>query len=178
MVESQTTLIYTGVGSRRTPSPMLASMTAIACELRERGYVCRSGHAHGADYAFESGAESRMELYLPWATYNDPPRYKPDRLYIGAMQTARSIAATLHPAWDRLTGGGQTLHARNVHQVLGWNCDKPSTFLICWTPNGQVTGGTATAIRLAGIKHIPIYNLWFAHDRARLEAEYDLPVAV
>lgn len=169
-------LFYTGVGSRTTPLPMLAGIEAIARELRERGFVCRSGHALGADYAFERGAQGRMELYLPWATYNGPPPYTPDRLYVGAMQAARSIAATLHPAWDKLTDGGQTLHARNVHQVLGWNCNKPSKFLICWTPDGRAIGGTATAMRLAGIKHIPVYNLWFAHDRALFAADYDIPM--
>lgn len=181
-------LTYTGVGSRKTPPPMLVLMEALAADLRERGYTCRSGHAEGADMAFEAGARGQMELYLPWASFNGPPLHKPDLLMKDPDPAARDIAMTVHPAWGRLGWGGQSLHARNVHQVLGPDlvdrCGDPLTptsvpatpseFLLCWTMGGRVTGGTATAIKLAQKYGVPVYNLWFAHERARFEVEYGL----
>lgn len=172
-------LIYTGVGPRNTPAPMLVLMEALGMDLRERGYTLRSGHADGADYAFECGAHGDAEIYLPWKTFNGPLAHVPTKyVSTGPSDVAKAIAATLHPAWHHLGHGGRLLHARNVHQVLGADCETKSAFLLCWTTGGRVTGGTATAIRLATIKHIPVYNLWFAHDRARFETELNLPVVV
>lgn len=187
-------LIYTGVGSRKTPSPMLTLMEALAGDLRDRGYTCRSGHADGADMAFEKGARGRIELYLPWGPvgrFNGPPLYKPDVLRLQPALQARMFASLVHPAWDKLNRGAQLLHSRNVHQLLGSELvdvngepltplgvpATPSEFLVCWTERGKVTGGTATAIRLAQMFKIPIYNLYFDHDRARFEVEQNLRCA-
>jgi hypothetical protein len=67
----------------------------------------------------------------------------------------------VHPAWDILSQGAQKLHARNVHQILGPDLSRPTPveFVLCWTPDAQVVGGTATAIRLAQDRNIPVYNL-------------------
>ena len=46
---------YSGIGARATPPEMLSLMTRAAFALLKRGYVLRSGHAIGADSAFERG---------------------------------------------------------------------------------------------------------------------------
>ena len=51
------------------------------------------------------------------------------------------------------------MHARNTHQVLGADLKIPSLFVVCWTKDGQLKGGTAQALRLADLHSIPIYNL-------------------
>ena len=73
--------------------------------------------------------------------------------------------------------GAQKLHGRNVYQVLGRNLDKPSRFLVCWTPDGVVsgeyctraTGGTGMAIRIACAENVPVLNLCRQETRKMLE---------
>ena len=155
---------YTGVGSRSTPVDVLQTMHLMAAWLAAppRGWTCRSGHADGADQAFESGAGQACESYLPWRGFNGSTS-----LFVPDLNRARGIAARLHPAWERCGGGARSMMARNVHQVLGWNLDDPSRFVLCWTPDGAEraaecgcgTGGTAMAIRVADENNIPIFNL-------------------
>ena len=141
---------YTGVGSRNTPSDILAVMTTVANKLSRCGYVLRSGGATGADTAFARGS-LQSEIYRP--EHATPESLK--------------LAASVHPAWNRCSEYAKKLHARNCFQVLGRNLDTPSDFLLCWTPDGCTgkhnrsisTGGTATAIVLAEQRKIRVYNL-------------------
>ena len=153
---------YTGVGSRKTPASVLALMTRLAQTLASAGWTLRSGAADGADAAFEAGAGRAAEIYLPWRGFNrhTSPLHEvtPDALM---------LAAEVHPVWDRLSDAARKLHARNCYQVLGSKLCRPSTFLVCWTPDGATsaqectrdTGGTATAIRLADRFGVPTFNL-------------------
>ena len=147
---------YTGVGSRKTPDNVLLHMMELASGLEELDYILRSGAAQGADMAFEAGikASDNIEIYLPWRGFEDHATGSYD-----IMPEAFTIASVVHPAWDKLKQGGQKLHARNAHQVLGSNLLKPSKFVICWTPNGKEVGGTRTAIKIAQLRSIPVYNL-------------------
>lgn len=160
---------YTGIGSRRTPAPILAEMTRIARTLAARGYVLRSGGAPGADQAFEDGAESRAEIFVPWpsferglASYIVPSG---EMLY-----EALSLVSKVHPAWRRVSTTARLLHARNAFQVFGRDLHSPSDFVILWaTPEaGSVRGGTRTAFELARARSIPCYNLALADDRDRV----------
>jgi hypothetical protein len=168
--------LYAGIGSRETPEPVLQYMRRVAQRLAQRGYILRSGAAHGADTAFEQGCDSaggQKEIWLPWRGFNG---HSDTRLYPSEEHAA--VAATLHPAWDRLTPGPKKLHARNVAQVLGAGLDAPVAFVLCWTPDGceemvsrsSKTGGTGTAIALASRHAIPILNLFNHHAKDRLAA--------
>lgn len=148
---------YAGLGSRETPADILRTMEALGTRLAVLGWTLRSGAADGADVAFERGCDLKYgdkEIYLPWRGFNGhtSPLGEPTR-------AAFTLAREVHPAWDRLTEGGQKLHARNCHQVLGVSLQAPVEFVVCWTPRGEITGGTATAIRLAGKYAIPLFNL-------------------
>jgi hypothetical protein len=156
---------YTGVGSREAPPEVLLITTALARALAEAGYVVRSGGAPGMDTAFEDGAReagSDMEIFLAWKGFNG----NTSPLY-GVSPEAMTMAATVHPAWDRLSDAARKLHARNCNQVLGKTLNDPSEFLVCWTPDGceteasrtRNTGGTATAIVLAARNNVPVFNL-------------------
>lgn len=142
---------YAGIGSRETPKDFLNLFTAVAIFLEKRGCILRSGHAHGADEAFEKGAIN-SEIYIPWYGFNGSnsallPRGK-----------SFEIAEKYHPRWDRLGQGAQKLMARNVYQVLGIDLKTPSKFVICWTPNGSGSGGTGQALRIAKDYNIPIFD--------------------
>jgi hypothetical protein len=144
---------YTGIGSRQTPPTALEAMTVAATALEKAGYTLRSGGAAGADTAFEAGVKNK-EIYLPWPGFNG--RTSP---FHSPTSAAFEMAEWIHPAWERCSSGARCLHARNCHQVLGLDLQTPSEFVLCWTPGGEVVGGTATALRIAAIRNIPIYNM-------------------
>lgn len=147
---------YTGVGSRSTPENILNDMTEIASILEQQGYILRSGGADGADSAFEKGVKDPLnkEIYLPWWNFNN----NHSKMW-GVCDRAMEAARLIHPAFIHLSDGGKKLHARNIYQVLGKTMSSPSDFLICWTPEGKLSGGTRTAIKLAELRDIPVYNL-------------------
>ncbi len=161
---------YAGIGSRKTPKDMLDLMTIISTKLEDKGWTLRSGGADGADSAFALGANDK-EVYIPWSGFNN---ISSD--LVGASAKAFSIAESLHPAWNRCSQGAKKLHARNVHQVLGEDIDPKtySSFVICWTPNGQDVGGTATAIKLARQVGIRVFNLANLDDLNRIVASLDI----
>lgn len=152
---------YAGIGSRRTPAHILDVMTVLAAELYELGWTLRSGCAEGADTAFEEGAGERAELFLPWTNFNGRHGSQVKREY--PQHEAYPIAANFHPAWNKLSAGAQSLHARNVHQILGPDVTLPlperSRFVICWTPGASGGGGTGQALRIARAYDIPIFDL-------------------
>lgn len=145
---------YAGIGSRETPSEVLAEMTSIAKRLEAKGYVLRSGGADGADTAFEAGSTNKR-IYLPWSGFNGRKG-----IVCGNVPTHALIARKFHPKWSALTRGAQLLHTRNVSQVLGFYPETThSEFIVCWTPGGKGSGGTGQAIRIARAYSIPVYDL-------------------
>jgi hypothetical protein len=147
---------YAGIGSQKTPPDVLELMANLGREMAHRRMVLRSGGAQGADMAFEHGctqAGGGKEIYLPWPRFNgstssiEHPRPE-----------AFDLAANYVPYWGQLKRSVKQLHARNMHQILGWELDSPAQFVLCWTPGGKLVGGTAVALRVALDRDIPIYN--------------------
>ena len=168
---------YTGVGSRRTPPAILDRMEEIATSMRARGWRLRSGAADGADQAFGRGALDHADIYVPWRGFGRTERgarlveLAPDwRLYDEHVRLHRLGC----PHHERLSQGAERLHARNVLQVVGdtpgTGSSDPSKFLVCWTPGGNLEGGTATAIRIATHLKVPVFNLGYPDALQRLAA--------
>lgn len=154
-------MFYTGVGSRETPIHALNQMTAIGRRLAEAGLTLRSGGAAGADTAFERGCDEvggNKEIYLPWNGFNG--LFQNQGYIVGNNPKAESMAESFHPAWHKCSPGARKLHTRNVYQVLGVTMDNPSSILVCWTPGGNLVGGTAMAIRIAMFNNITVINLY------------------
>ena len=152
---------YAGIGSRQTPPAIMNLMTRAARELRNLGFVLRSGAADGADAAFEIGAAGVAEIYLPWRGFNGSG----SSLYT-ITSAALKLASRHHPKWPILTHGAQKLHARNCYQILGKDLDTPVKFVLCWH-NG--TGGTMQAVRIAESCRIPVFNLNEPATRERVK---------
>lgn len=152
---------YAGIGSRQTPADVLALMSKIAAKLSKDGYVLRSGHAVGADQAFEAGSTS-SEIYLPWPGFEGSTSK-----LCSISEAAYAMAAKFHPVWDMLSQGARKLHARNCYQILGYDLKTPVEFVVCWH-NGS--GGTMQAVKIASHYNIPVYNLNDAETLARLVA--------
>lgn len=146
-------MFYAGIGSRDTPEPILQRMSTIAMQLAMRGVVLRSGMAKGADKAFEGGCDMvRGNKVIRCATQ---------------WQRALDHAALFHPNWNACNDNARALHARNSMIMLGDNFDLPVSFVVCWTKNGGVVGGTGQGLRIATAYNIPVYNLFYPeHDAA------------
>lgn len=61
--------------------------------------------------------------------------------------------------WNRCNEWARGMHSRNCHQIFGYDLKSPVDAVICWTPNGNIQGGTATAIKLSMKANIPVFNL-------------------
>jgi hypothetical protein len=157
--------LYAGIGSRQTPPEVIEKMREFAYHASRRGWILRSGAADGADSAFETGcddAKGKKEIFLPWAKCHGhtSPYFTPSD---GALKLAKEI----HPAWDFLRVHQKKLIARNMHQIMGPHLGEAVKCVVCWTPDGcesyetygRRTGGTGTAIALASLNNVPIFNL-------------------
>lgn len=173
---------YAGIGSRETPKDVTALMLRTSTRLCLRGWTLRTGGAPGADQAFISGLQfvrsernpNRLELYLPWAGFSGFT----EATLTEPTERAREIAAQYHPGWPYLKRGVKSLIARNVHQVLGRECDDPVLMIVCWTPDGSLdgksrtSGGTGMALRVATgeAQNALVFNLALAEHRERVES--------
>jgi hypothetical protein len=158
---------YTGIGSRLTPPEVLARMRVLAGKLEACGFVLRSGGARGADTHFEVGVRDRnnAEIYLPWPGFRG---HWSSRCYVTAE--AFALTARFHPHWSACSPNTKRLHARNGYQILGPDLASPSKFVACWTADGEASGGTGQAIRIAQAHDIPVFNLFDPTAEARLLA--------
>lgn len=159
-------LIYTGIGSQKTPPDICILMTDLAKQL-SRHWFLRSGYADGADRAFGKGAHlvnGPQVHYLPWKGFNSAPKCNPifvalDQLPSELVAQATDMAARLHPNWNACSQGARKMHTRNMFQVLGNDLNTPADMVVCWTPRGSGSGGTGQAMRLAKQLDIPIFDL-------------------
>ena len=157
---------YAGIGSRKTPAHILDEMRGVGFCLGVLGWTLRSGGARGADEAFEQGCDEVRGLKEIF--------YARD-----ANAPAIAIAKRVHPMWYKLGAYAQKLHARNCFQILGANLNSPSSFVLCWTPDGangvsvatsRDSGGTGQAIRVAAAHLIPVINMYQKNWRDELAA--------
>ncbi len=157
--------VFTGIGSRITPIPVINQMVEISTILCSNEWVLRSGGADGADSAFERGCDAVngvKEIYLPCKGFNG----NSSNLYI-VTNEALDLAEQYHPHWSALNPFAKRLMARNGYQVLGQELYDPTSFVVYWTPDGvelgkettKHTGGTGQAIRVASAYNVPVFNL-------------------
>lgn len=163
-----------GVGARPldaenptgTPPGITAKMEEVGFLLAQRGWGLRSGHAAGADVAFENGFAkvpgAAMQIFLPRASFNgarhDGERYRFVQDPV-LMAEAEAMARALHPAGARLQGFALDAMSRNSFQALGPDLRSPSTAAILYTKGGGEIGGTGHAMRLCAKNGIPVINL-------------------
>ena len=172
---------YTGIGSRNTPEPILELMRNIGRKMALMGYTLRSGGATGADTAFALGHDDaclsvttqeclyEAEIYLPWEGFNGQTTEQYGR-YLMDNPEAYEIVSKIHPAWNKLSKGAKALHTRNVYQVLGQDLATPSICVIFYAEPqcNSVKGGTRTAVELAKIHGVPVFNLFYVGVQERM----------
>ena len=149
-------MYYAGIGSRRTPGDILATMKRLASRLSSLTYILRSGGAKGADTAFEEGATEKAIFRASHAT-----------------EDAMELASTLHPAWHLCDSYARQLHGRNCMIILGEKLDTPVEFVVCWQDPLVERGGTRLGMRLAESRGISVYNLAVpGHYKQLLDERY------
>lgn len=163
------TKYYAGVGARDVPKRVFDAMVRLGFLMATKGYVLRSGAASGSDTAFEDGArqipDAPMELFVPWHGFGRGDyEYRKDYIDIGDIKEetllkARRLASAYHPNWQGLSTPVRMLMTRNSFQIFGKDMDTPVDMVLCWTADGQASGGTGQAIRIAQDHAIPVINL-------------------
>lgn len=162
---------FAGIGSRQTPPEILEFMKQVAIQLERHGWTLRSGAAEGADSAFASGVQHHAEIWIPWKSFGNP--HNPNHTYrvISANdKPAFESVDKFHPSPSSLSEAARKLMARNYRQIVGTGIEdrQDSKFVICWTPNGELKGGTAQAIKIANSLNIPVFNLAIEADYRRI----------
>lgn len=159
------TVIIAGIGSRKTPQGILNEMQKVGAWCRESKIFVRSGHAGGADLAFEAGSQEFCIAYLPWRRFNREFKSKartfvPEDFSLEVQEQLDSYTNNFHPAPQKLTNGGRALMNRNVLQVLGGKLNMPVNAVICWTEDGLASGGTGQTLRIAKHHNIQVLNMY------------------
>lgn len=162
-------IFYAGIGSRETPDHELSLMYEFAREAHRLGAILRSGAAPGADQQFETGCDTvagNKQIFIPWNGFEK--RYEGNGVYLPVAESG-DLAAKVHPYYRTMKAPNKLLISRNMHQIMGPDLTEPADFVICWTPDGceshltyspQNTGGTGSAIALASLQKIPVFNLY------------------
>ena len=156
---------YAGIGSRETPHDVCLQMKDFASELSKRGFILRSGHADGADQAFELGAFKTsgieaVQSFIPWVGFNGSPMTiePPFTVILGHenQEKFEDIARRHHGNWRVCNPAAKKLLTRNVPVILGLDLKTPVEFVISWSAG---PGGTAHTTAIAEANGIPVFNL-------------------
>lgn len=164
---------YAGIGSRQTPDEIQNQMFDLALHLANIGCTLRSGGADGADTAFYAGACDSMNVSVhpeifKWQHGRDS---KPARAMAQqVINRLNSEDGETLPPLTRMTQRTAGLLARNVQIVLGKELNEQCEFVVCWTPGGDMIGGTRHALKLASMFDISVYNYGVLSDAKIREA--------
>lgn len=136
------------------------TFTSGLCELGMDG-IAQKAYSKAVDLGYAN--ETQFEVYVA-DQYNIrrstlPRRHLATVRNKDLISETERIASEVHPAWDRCNEWARGMHSRNCHQILGYDLQSPVDAVICWTPDGKIQGGTATAIRIALKYNIPVFNL-------------------
>lgn len=136
------------------------TFTSGLCEIGMDG-IAQKAYSKAVDLGLAK--ESQFEVYV--ADQHNIRRSTLPRRHLATVRNkdliseTERIASEVHPAWDRCNEWARGMHSRNCHQILGYDLQSPVDAVICWTPDGAVVGGTATALKLSMKEGIPIFNL-------------------
>ena len=98
-----------------------------------------------------------------------PDMERPSPARLAKIDEITELAKSVVGHWHNCSPYARAMHQRNVHQILGYELNDPIDAVICWTPNGKIQGGTATAIKLAIAHGIPVFNLGCPDNKAVLQ---------
>lgn len=177
-------IYFTGIGARETPIGVLSLIEKISGKLYDLEWTLRSGGcSKGSDAEFERVYSTKFttildlkrrkfttkevfEIYYPNKTIKNSLGV--ESISLDIWNRAIEITKQNHPAWKNCSKITKDLHTRNVLAILGKNLETPSKFILCYTPEGKILGGTGQSIRIANSLDIPVFNLGTSGDLQRL----------
>ena len=145
------------------------TFTSGLCEIGMDG-IAQKAYSKAVDLGLAK--ESQFEVYV--ADQYNIRRSTLPRKHLAIIRNkdliseTERIASEVHPAWDRCNEWARGMHSRNCHQILGYDLQSPVDAVVCWTPDGAVVGGTATALKLSMREGIPIFNLGVSDKKSVL----------
>jgi len=145
------------------------TFTSGLCELGMDG-IAQKAYSQAVDLGLAK--ESQFEVYV--ADQHNIRKSTLPRKHLAIIRNkdliseTERIASEVHPAWDKCNEWARGMHSRNCHQILGYDLKSPVDAVICWTPDGNVVGGTATALKLSMKYDIPVFNLGVSDKKSVL----------
>lgn len=176
-------MIVTGIGSRPKNLPsekgeiatwLVDLVKEIGDVAKKNNWTLRSGAADGMDTLFEDAWGLSKQIFMPFEDFNGRVPGVDGAILVDdpmILEQATTIASKVHPVWKRLKKPAKELHTRNVFQALGPELNRPSDFCVYYAPvdeNGEVEGGTRTAVEICKSHNVPTYNLRNTDDVAKL----------
>lgn len=159
---------YAGIGSRRISEEESNYIRTLSKTFSSYDFTLYSGHAEGADLAFESGSSNSV-IWLPWDGFNGV--VDGISFIVGERDEGISSISKYHPNPSSLGRGARLLMSRNHFQIHGDGPLYPMvSFVVCCSDeiNGRVVGGTGQAIRIALDLGIPYFNIRNISSRVKL----------
>lgn len=146
-----------GIGNRKTPPHILDEMVKVGEFCRNSGIYINSGHAEGADYAFERGGLEFVTAFVPWSSFNEAELpHLGEKVIIHENERFDSLVRELHPKAEYFRAGTFKLMRRNVPQILGIDGYTPVSAVVCYSVGN---GGTEFSLSIARKFDVPILNM-------------------
>jgi hypothetical protein len=154
-------MYYTGIGLDLPNDELLPRITNAANMARNEGFILRTNLSDGAWAPFWFGSG--------YGKFMDRIRIK--EATVLSLNIAKSYIAQINRnKWDYFDQHQKNLHALSIMLLFGPQCNHPSKFLLCWTPNGAesaahctgsngVTSYVGFMIQVARVNKIPVINL-------------------
>ena len=157
----------TVIGSRHITVQEERKLRNMAKHYHDLGYTLRSGGADGADSVVNEF--KNKEVYLPWNFFNNLEHDGVNFIELSRIPNsleAIRAAKRIHPAPHKLTMASEKLHGRNYFQVFGQNGIASELVLfVADEVDGEVCGGTRTAVMLAREAGIKTINLRYKNKK-------------
>lgn len=163
---------------REFPTEVKQNLIRLASRLINKNVVVRY-NADDMDVhtPISQLSNKKTEAYTPWKNFNNI-----ESKHYYNTETAKHVAATNFPAWDKVPDAVKAMLARNVRLIFGDKNRSTVLCLITWSQDGasraaevtKETGRSGSIIKLASTYGIPVINLAKPNAEAILEKTFNL----
>jgi hypothetical protein len=148
---------------RDYPNEIKDKLVRILADYANQGYVIR---INGDDPVFVQKVKDlacpRLEIYIPFKDFNQI-----ETKHYFNHETAKEVAKSNFPSWDKVPDFIKSLFARNVRLLFGDKLNSPVLELFFWSEDGcesgfkitQKTGRISALIRLADRYKVTMHNI-------------------
>lgn len=158
--------MFTIASFGEVPGETIVLIDQLSKSLHSKGFTFRfDGHIRDkASTAGYKACKDRSETYLPWKSFNKEVTPKLTR----PSEKAYGYASGLHTKFNDLPPTVRAMLARNIHVVMGDECNTPVNLCIIYTADGAetkqdikyaTTGNMAFFIYACEALDIPVFNL-------------------